>query len=318
MRPRERDLLADHGPDRDLVAVDAARAPAAPDAAARARPARVVGERVVDRDRVAVGVEQPAAPLDGGRRRRAGRRRSSSQRTTWCGAVAGRRRATSRTRPCAVRQVSVRAYQSGPAASTPGTRCAARKRSSSRRRRAPAPAAAASTRPGGRRRRVPATVRAARWACAAYTSRIVSLNCRMLAKPAAKATSANGIVGRLDQDPGGLGATGPGQRERTGAELGGEQPVEVPRGVADPGGEALDAVALDDAVGDQPHRAAGDVGRDVPVRGAGRGVGQAAPAGPEAGGLRGRGGAVEGDVAPGRRGRRAGRPAVDAGRGTPV
>ena len=54
----------------------------------------------------------------------------------------------------------------------------------------------------------------------AKTSRTVSLNGRMLENPAAKATSPNGSVGRLDQQPGGLRSLRPGQRDRSGAELG--------------------------------------------------------------------------------------------------
>ena len=100
-----------------------------------------------------------------------------------------------------------------------------------------------------------------------------------------------GQVRGLDQHPRGLRAPGPGQGERAGAELRGEEPGQVARGVADPPGQSLDALAVDDAVGDQPHRPPGGVGRDVPVRAAGGGVGQAALAGAVAGRLGGRGAA---------------------------
>ena len=85
------------------------------------------------------------------------------------------------------------------------------------------------------------------------------------------------------------------------------------RGVADPAGQPVDTLAVDEAVGDQAHRPPGDVGGDVPLGAAGRRVGQAALAGAEAGGVRARCGGVERDVA--RRGgpRRARGPAVDAG-----
>jgi hypothetical protein len=53
-------------------------------------------------------------------------------------------------------------------------------------------------------------------------------------------------------------------------------------GVADPGGQATDALAVDDAVGDQPHRAADDVPAAVPLGRAGGGVGATALAGPQA------------------------------------
>ncbi len=60
------DLLAEHGADRELVAVDVAGHPQ-PGRRAHQRPEhRVAGERVADGDRVAVGVEQPAYALDGG------------------------------------------------------------------------------------------------------------------------------------------------------------------------------------------------------------------------------------------------------------
>ncbi len=60
------DLLAEHGAYGDLVAVDMTRH-AQPRQRADQRPDhRVTGERVADRDRVAVGVEQPAHPLGRG------------------------------------------------------------------------------------------------------------------------------------------------------------------------------------------------------------------------------------------------------------
>ena len=124
----------------------------------------------------------------------------------------------------------------------------------------------------------------------AKTARIVSLNWRMLAKPAANAICANGSVGRLDQHPRGLRPLGAGQRDRTGADLGDELAVQVPLAVAEPAGEPGDALAVDDAVGDQPHRATDEVGPLVPLRRPGRRVGPAPLAGPEPGRLGGRGG----------------------------
>ena len=136
----------------------------------------------------------------------------------------------------------------------------------------------------------------------------------MLEKPAANATSAKPEVGRLDEHPRGLCATRPSEGQRPGPELGGEQPGEVPRRVADPSRQPLDALAVDDAVGDQPHRAAGRGRGDVPVGAARRRVGEAALAGAVAGGLRRRRAGVEGDVVERRRAGRAGRAAVDPGR----
>ena len=79
--------------------------------------------------------------------------------------------------------------------------------------------------PDGARRRSGAVGRAAASAriaegVAANTSRTVSLNCRMLAKPAAKATSDIGRSVVSISSPGGLGALRPGEGERSGAELG--------------------------------------------------------------------------------------------------
>jgi hypothetical protein len=122
-----------------------------------------------------------------------------------------------------------------------------------------------------------------------------------------------GQVGGLDEHPRGLRAPGAGQRERAGTELAGEEPGEVARGVPDVVGQTLDALPVDDAVGDQPHRPAGRGRGDVPVRAAGGGVGQAALAGPEAGGLRGGGTGEERHVLEAGRPRRAGGAAVDAG-----
>ena len=87
-----------------------------------------------------------------------------------------------------------------------------------------------------RRRRTPRR-RAARDGVVAKTSRIVSLNCRTLANPAANAIVRQRRVGRLDQQARGLRALRAGQRERAGAELGGEHPVQVPLGVAEPVGQ---------------------------------------------------------------------------------
>ena len=94
----------------------------------------------------------------------------------------------------------------------------------------------------------------------AKTSPMVSLNWRTLLNPAANAMSETFMAGGDQQGAGGLGAAGPRQGQRTGAEFVAEDPVELARGVAQPGGEPLDAVAVDDAVVDEPHGPAGDVG----------------------------------------------------------
>ena len=62
-----------------------------------------------------------------------------------------------------------------------------------------------------------------------------------------------------------MGSPGPRQRQRTGAQLGSEQPVQVAGRVADAGSESVDPVALDHTVVDEPHGPPGGVGGDVPL-----------------------------------------------------
>ena len=121
-------------------------------------------------------------------------------------------------------------------------------------------------------------------------------------------------LGRLDQQSRGVGALGAGERERAGAELGDELAVQVAFAEAEPLREPGDAVAVDAAVGDQPHRAADDVGAHVPLRRTRRGVRPAALAGAEAGALRRGRGRQEAHVGALRRDGRAARAAVDPGR----
>jgi hypothetical protein len=45
-----------------------------------------------------------------------------------------------------------------------------------------------------------------------------------------------------------------------------EQPAQVSGAVGEPAGEPVDAFAVDHAVGDETHRAAGHVGTQVPLR----------------------------------------------------
>jgi len=121
--------------------------------------------------------------------------------------------------------------------------------------------------------------------------------------------------GRLGENAGRLGPLGPGDGERAGAEFGGDQAAHLPLLVAEAIGQPFDAMPVDDAVGDEPHGASHHVGPDVPFRRAGGGVRAAPFAGAETA-LLGRGGAaVEPHVLTFRRDRRAGRAAVDAGRG---
>ncbi len=68
------------------------------------------------------------------------------------------------------------------------------------------------------------------------------------------------------QPPRGLQPGRPGQGQRPGAQLGHEQPVQVPLGDGEPGCEAADPVGVDVAVSDQPHRPRSQVGPDIPLR----------------------------------------------------
>lgn len=110
-----------------------------------------------------------------------------------------------------------------------------------------------------------------------------------------------------------MGALGPGEGHGPGAEFRGELPLDLPGAVAEPRGEPGDALAVHDAVGDEPHGPADDVRADVPLRGARHGVRPAPPAGPEAGALRGGGRREEAHVVPFRCHGRAAGAAVDAG-----
>ena len=69
--------------------------------------------------------------------------------------------------------------------------------------------------------------------------------------------------------------------------------MQVALGVAELRREPRDAVAVDDAVGDEAHRPADDVGAPVPLRGARRGVRAAALARAEPRRLRGGSGVLK-------------------------
>ena len=148
----------------------------------------------------------------------------------------------------------------------------------------------------------------------AYTSRTVSLNWRTLPKPAANAMSVIDIEEVSISTRAVCARCAPRQRERSGTELVGDEARQVTAAVPEPAGETGDALAVDDAVGDEAHRPGNDVAAHVPFGRAGRGVGTATLARPEPvllGGRRRREelhvGALGGD-------RRAARAAVDARR----
>ena len=186
------DLLAEHRSCRDLRAVHRAREVGRPGAFATKRAEIGIGAELLgDRMRIRIEVEQPAAALHRRRevpkvvepqhRARRGRAEASARRPPRRGAGAVHAGRCHRRSP---------RHRGRPALR--GTRAARR------RRRALGTAGATRSAPGGatslarraRRRSVGA---------AAKTARIVSLNWRMLANPAAKATSANGQLGGLDE-----------------------------------------------------------------------------------------------------------------------
>ena len=177
----------------------------------------------------------------------------------------------------------MRAYQPSPAVSTPGTARRARNASRSRPAYGVRTASRMVTVPGRGVRAAAASAQLGRRERVDLADRVVEL---ADAREAGRERDLRELeVGRLDEHACRLRATGAGQGQRAGAELGGEQPAQVARRVADPRRQRIDSLAVDDAVGDQPHRAAGDVGGDVPLGAARGGVGQAALAGPEPGRL---------------------------------
>ena len=74
-------------------------------------------------------------------------------------------------------------------------------------------------------------------------------------------------LGGFDEHPGGLAALCSGQRQRIRADLGLQQPFELSGRVADPRRQPGDALAVDRAVGDQPHGPGDHVAAHVPLRG---------------------------------------------------
>jgi hypothetical protein len=135
------------------------------------------------------------------------------------------------------------------------------------------------------------------------------------AEPGTEGDVADRHRRRLEQDPGGLGASGPRDGGGAGSELGRHQPLELPSAVGEAVGQPVDPLAIDDAVGDEPEGAGHDVGPGVPFGRAGRGVGPTALAGAEPGGLRGCGRRQEAHVLGPGRDDGATRPAVDPGGG---
>ena len=298
-RGGDRDLLAEHGPDRDLVAVDRARPSAAP---GRPAPAARSPGRPSKKPEIAAGSAS----------------RSSSRRQRCTAAVTSRRSASASEQstqlaPGTGRQARAAAGPFGrlivlryvgrsshlDSGNRPRGQEAEHPRQVDRRpERQPQPQhpgrAAAAAPPAVRagaprpvRRRVAAARSRSRVGGVSKTSSIVALNCLMRGEPGRERDVAHRQLRRLDQDPRRPRPLRPGERERPRADLGGQQRGRTWRWrVAEPGRQAVDPGPVHDAVGDQPHRAPGDVRPDVPLRRTGRGVGPAPLAGAEAGLLR--------------------------------
>ncbi len=224
--PATRDLLSEHGAHGQLVSVDVARhAPAGRGADEPLRAAdrgasasatacgsesrsRSARERCTARAEIAQVLE-PGAARGRGRRRVAAR--PPRGRAAAAGCAGTRRRATSST-PGTARPAEeldqpggCRAGRGRGGAAPPNRRCLAR--------RGPARRARERSCPSALRRE--------------DLARIVSLNWRTLRKPAAKAISVIGDVGRLEQDPRGLRPLRAGERERPGPDDGDELAVDV-------------------------------------------------------------------------------------------
>src|SRR5919201_2417674 len=75
-----------------------------------------------------------------------------------------------------------------------------------------------------------------------------------------------GEVGSLDQCPRGLRSLRPGDRERTGAQLAQHQAMEMTLADRKAFCHTGDAIAIDDPVCNQAHRAANEIAPDVPFR----------------------------------------------------
>ena len=122
-------------------------------------------------------------------------------------------------------------------------------------------------------------------------------------------------VCRLEQQAGGLGSLGAGERQRSGPHLGEQDPVQLALGVAQSPSQTTDALAVDGSIEDQADGSCRDIGPAQPL-GRTRGcIGTAAHAGAEAGLLGGGRRRIEADVLGLRGDRGAARPAVDPGRG---
>jgi hypothetical protein len=303
----DRDLLAQDRPDGELVGVGGSGHAPSGRGGDQARQGRVGAEDVVHRGRIGVQVEHPAAAGDGGTEvAEVGQPQPRGDRGA-AGAAGGEPDdgGTVRQVEHAGERRSVPLLQAGD-----GVRAEEQQHLVRRVRRAGRQAQGEPA--GGAVAGCP--FRAAQ----AAGGRGEDLAHGVVELPDAGEAGGEGDVGHrqvggLDQQPRRLRAPRPGQGQRADSEFAHEQPVQLALRVAQAGGQARDAGALDLAVRDEPHGAGDDVGPHVPLGGPRNGVRPAPAAGAEAGVLGGRRGGEEGDVAGQRSARRARRAAVDAG-----
>jgi hypothetical protein len=85
-------------------------------------------------------------------------------------------------------------------------------------------------------------------------------------EPGSEGDIAERQIGGFDQHPRCLAALRSGQCERARAHLGLQHPFQLTSGVTDLRGQSGDAVPVNGAIGDQPHRPGDDVAPDVPFR----------------------------------------------------
>ncbi len=97
-------------------------------------------------------------------------------------------------------------------------------------------------------------------------------------EPGREGDVAHGHRGRLNQRSRGVRAMCACEGEWSRADLRGQHPGELSAGVSERVREGSDAAAFDGSVGDQPHRAGGEIGVDIPMRRAGGGIGLASSA----------------------------------------
>ena len=265
-RRRDRDLLAEHRAHGDLGAVDAA---GHAQAGARARRAA----RAAGRSRAPLRTAVGSASRSSRRRQRATatpRSRTSARRSEHC------------TQPSPGRELgdrrAVRQAQRAPVAAVGRALLDARDARAGAKNANSAPSSSGARygesqrdRPGAGGVRLAAPpAQLARREREDLADRVVELP---HAREAGRERDlGEAELGRLDQRARRLRALRARERERPGAELGRDEPVELPLAVAEARGESRDAVAVDDAVGDQAHRARDDVGARVPLGRAGRGV----------------------------------------------